>query len=341
MKKRLCLYSKIFVGILILMSLVSALNVPTYADTETHLIMKYQNTTYNKTIYGAELPQIIAGENSLNMQGIDEVCNHVYYCSNYKTKINAAAVKAAVRNAVTANMTTINIDLANFVEGAVTPAVVSTPKNTTVSSATPAPTSDALAAIGIDTQISQCSTSYSASQDRAVNIVNAASKINGIILQPGQAFSCDLYFMPRSPLFGYGPGNTIVNGQTVKSIGGGICQVSSTLNVAVLRAGIIPTERHCHGTRSSYLKAGLDATISEGTLDYCFVNTLKYPICIAATAVGGTLTVSILSNHAALGGITYQPVVIGEALNNATYVCGYVGGAQVSSRLAYTSKYKK
>ena len=199
---------------------------------------------------------------------------------------------------------------------------------------------ETLNAAGIDSKISECTTKYTVGQDRSKNIETAASYINGLVLVPGQLFSYDYCIHPRTIENGYGPGNAIINGGYKKVIGGGICQVSSTLNNAVLQAGIIPTERHNHSTGVHYLPSGLDATVSAGTLDYQFVNTLAYPIYIQAIARDGLLTVAFYSNHDATSGIMYKTEVQGSAKKNTTYLVGYFNGVEISRFRAYSSSYK-
>ena len=135
-------------------------------------------------------------------------------------------------------------------------------------------------------------------------------------------------------------GNAIMGDDFIKVVGGGICQVSSTLNNAVLRAGMIPTERHNHSQNVSYLASGLDATISAGKMDYQFINTLKYPIYIEATADNGILRIAFYSSSKALNGITYQTDVVGTKKKNTTYIVGYLNGVEIARIPAYTSSYK-
>ena len=193
---------------------------------------------------------------------------------------------------------------------------------------------------GINALISECTTSYRVGEDRSQNIETAANYLNGTVLLPGQLFSYDLTIHPRTEANGYGKGNAIVGGKHVKVIGGGICQVSSTLNNAVLQAGIIPAERHNHSTGVNYLPSGLDATVSAGTLDYKFLNTLSYPIYIQAIASGGKLKVALYSNVLATNGITYRTSVAGGVKKNTTYIVGYSNGVEVCRYKAYSSFYK-
>lgn len=137
------------------------------------------------------------------------------------------------------------------------------------------------------------STAYNPNISRATNVAVAASRINGVVVQPGQGFSFNQTILPRTSANGYVTANMIVNKKYVPGIGGGICQVSSTLYAAMLSAGLPATERHPHSLKMSYIPDGMDATISGNTLDLKFTNIFSYPIQIQATADNGTLTISL------------------------------------------------
>ena len=83
------------------------------------------------------------------------------------------------------------------------------------------------------------------------------------------------------------------NGKVVQGIGGGICQLSSTLYNAVLYANLEITSRSNHRFLTSYVKEGRDATVSWGTIDFCFKNTRNYPIKIESTAQNGIVKIAI------------------------------------------------
>ena len=133
------------------------------------------------------------------------------------------------------------------------------------------------------------STSYDTTLPRAVNIGIAVQRINGVILQPGEAFSFSNAVLPRTPQNGYVMAPAIGGNE----YGGGICQVSSTLYAAMCHALLPAMERHPHSTSVSYLPVGLDATISEGHKDLKFVNPYSEPLTILAETNEGVLTVSI------------------------------------------------
>jgi len=148
-----------------------------------------------------------------------------------------------------------------------------------------------------NTVIGTYSTNYNATIPRAINVVLAASRINGIILEPGQHFSFSQTILPRTPANGYVKAPVIVNRAMTSGYGGGICQVSSTLYAAMLNAGLPATERHPHSLPVSYMPIGMDATISSPVKDLKFVNIYDHAIQIIAVAdnTTGTLTVSIVS----------------------------------------------
>ncbi len=140
------------------------------------------------------------------------------------------------------------------------------------------------------------STNYDATIQRAVNVELAASRINGVVIEPGQGFSFNQTILPRTAQNGYVTAPVISGGTYVIGYGGGICQVSSTLYAAMINAGLPATERHPHSLRVSYIPEGMDATISSNIKDLKFVNTFDSTIQIQATTdhETGTLTVSIV-----------------------------------------------
>lgn len=143
------------------------------------------------------------------------------------------------------------------------------------------------------TLIGSYTTAYSATVPRAVNVALAASRINGVVVAPGESFSFTNTILPRTTANGYVEAPTIVNKKYVPGIGGGICQVSSTLYAAMLTAGLPATERHPHSLKVAYIPEGMDATVSGTALDLKFTNPFAESVQIQATADQGTLTVSL------------------------------------------------
>jgi vancomycin resistance protein YoaR len=138
---------------------------------------------------------------------------------------------------------------------------------------------------------------YSSSKGRATNVELCAKTINGIMLMPGDVFSFNDIVGDTTIEKGYLDAPVIVNNQVESGVGGGICQVSSTLYNAVLRTGIKSLERRNHTFPSSYVGIGLDATISWDYTDYKFQNTLNYPMLIECYTKDKVLYVNIYSNE--------------------------------------------
>ncbi len=128
---------------------------------------------------------------------------------------------------------------------------------------------------------------------RAVNVGIAAAGINGVVVAPGAEFSFTNTIPARTVENGYQEATIYVNKEKVKGMGGGICQVSSTLYACMKTIGLPATERHPHSLPVDYLPEGWDATISGQALDLKFVNTYSDPLMIVSSANGGSLTVSL------------------------------------------------
>lgn len=143
-------------------------------------------------------------------------------------------------------------------------------------------------------QLSIFTTRYDVSdKDRSTNLELACSKINGKVVLPGETFSYNQTLGPRTVATGYKNAKIYSNGQVVDGIGGGICQISSTLYNAVIKANLEIVERRNHQFVTSYVPAGRDATVVYGATDFKFKNTRTYPIRIVASAKNGIATVSI------------------------------------------------
>ncbi len=130
--------------------------------------------------------------------------------------------------------------------------------------------------------------------DRGSNIALAARHINGTLLAPGQIFSYNKVVGPRVESAGFKDAPVIVKGELVPGVGGGICQVSSTLYNAVLLSDLKIAHRAHHAFPVHYLPAGRDATVVDGAIDFQFQNNTAAPIYIAASSGGGHLSFRIL-----------------------------------------------
>ena len=130
-------------------------------------------------------------------------------------------------------------------------------------------------------------------KDRSTNLRLACEKLNGKVIMPGETFSYNKTLGPRTVAAGYKNGKVYENGKVVDGIGGGICQISSTLYNAVLMANLEIVERRNHQFVTSYVGAGRDATVVYGVTDFQFKNTRTYPIRLVASSKNGVATVSI------------------------------------------------
>lgn len=158
----------------------------------------------------------------------------------------------------------------------------------------------------INSRVATFSTEYGSisSAERANNIRLATKSINGKVLMPGDTFSFNDVVGERTAAKGYQAAPVIIGNQVDSGLGGGICQVSTTLYNAVLRANIKSVERAHHTLPSHYVPLGMDATVDYGNLDYKFKNTLDYPIYIEGDASGGTVTFNIYTNSSLANIIT-------------------------------------
>lgn len=137
-------------------------------------------------------------------------------------------------------------------------------------------------------------TRYDASnKNRSNNIVLASSKINGTVILPGETFSYNKTVGKRTITSGFKEAGAYAGGKVIQEVGGGICQVSSTLYNAVLYANLEIVDRSNHYFECSYVDAGRDATVSWGTVDFKFRNNRTYPIKIEAYSKNGVVKISI------------------------------------------------
>jgi vancomycin resistance protein YoaR len=138
------------------------------------------------------------------------------------------------------------------------------------------------------------STDFSSSADgRKTNVSNGCSKINGTLLYPGDTFSVYDTISPFTEENGYATASAYANGKVVDSIGGGICQVSTTLYNAVIRAELDVTMRYNHSMLVTYVDPSDDAAIASGLKDFQFVNNLEYPVYIEGYCSNGVITMNI------------------------------------------------
>ena len=145
--------------------------------------------------------------------------------------------------------------------------------------------------------LGEARTHVSGTAARISNVKLASAAFNGVVLNSGDVFSYNETVGQRTTAKGYKPAPAYVKGETVDEIGGGVCQPSSTLYLACLRANLEITERYAHRYVPAYIGKGMDATVSWGGPDYKFTNNTDYPIKIETVYEKGYLTVRILGTN--------------------------------------------
>jgi len=128
---------------------------------------------------------------------------------------------------------------------------------------------------------------------RRRNISRASQKINNSVVYPGEIFSAGTKIAANLPESGYETATVLVRGKPVEDVGGGVCQVVTTLYNAVLRAELEIIQRHNHSARVAYVGAGFDATVAGDYFDLKFKNSSARPILITSFFDDGKLSVKI------------------------------------------------
>lgn len=192
--------------------------------------------------------------------------------------------------------------------------------------------------------LSSVSTNHTNDSNRNTNLKLACQSINGMIIRPGETFSYNAALGERTTAKGYKSAGAYVGSKTVQTVGGGICQVSSSLYYACLQADLEIVTRTNHGYMVSYMPYGMDATVSWGTLDFKFRNNTDYPIRIQASVSDGQVHVKLIGTDTKSyyvkmvyetvdgpheGGVVYEDYKPGNAE-------GYTGGEVIQS--AYTGR---
>lgn len=156
-------------------------------------------------------------------------------------------------------------------------------------------TADDLRKVLFTDTLASTSTSLNAgNKSRTNNVHLACSYINGTILNPGDTFSYNETVGERTADRGFQSAGAYANGELIDEVGGGVCQPSSTLYMAVLRADLKVVERHNHSLTVAYTPLGEDATVSWGGPDFRFKNDTKYPIKILASQSGSAMYVKLI-----------------------------------------------
>ncbi len=190
-------------------------------------------------------------------------------------------------------------------------------------------------------------TDYSASSyARAANVENGCSKITGTLLYPGDSFSVTDALVPFTAENGYQQAPSYEENRVVDSYGGGICQVSTTLYNAVLKAELEVTERSNHTMVVSYVPLSKDAAIAEGVMDMRFYNNLENPVYIIGYCWGGQISFTIYGKEyrSSSRSIEFESVTTStveptsaKLYPNASQAVGYINQTQ-SPHTGYTAE---
>ncbi len=142
-------------------------------------------------------------------------------------------------------------------------------------------------------RISSFTTTTTNDRDRNTNISISAAALNGQVVQPGETLSFNACTGKRTGEKGYREAGAIAGGVLVDDTGGGVCQTSSTLFNAVVRADLEIVERNAHSWPSSYVNKGEDATVNWPSLDFVFRNNGQYPVFVVAWYEDQAVTIEI------------------------------------------------
>ena len=188
------------------------------------------------------------------------------------------------------------------------------------------------------------STTHTADSNRNVNLQLAVNACNGKVLMPGEVFSYNETLGKRTKERGYRDAGVFINNKLVQDVGGGICQVSTTLYRAAMNANLRSVERTNHMLKASYSDYGLDATVAWGSLDYKFKNTYKTPIYIQAYMGGGKVTFNIYGNLEEKGNKTYEliattPETVGNKIKVSSYQITKENGKEIKREFVATDYY--
>ena len=175
--------------------------------------------------------------------------------------------------------------------------------------------------------------------DRGDNIGIAASHLQGVLIRSQAELSFNRIVGRRTRSAGYKDAGVIVDGEPAVDVGGGVCQVSSTLYNAILLAGMTPTERSSHSLPSHYVPAGRDATVADDLLDFSFRNPLPHPVYLRIANTGSALTIYVLGTRSDLNGRSISLLTDGPAGRPSLYRLWKQNGQIVEREYLHTDNY--
>ncbi|WP_300383323.1 VanW family protein [Clostridium sp.] len=252
------------------------------------------------------------------------------FISTIAEAINISPVNASIsiagginiypdKTGISLNEEELKSEIQNKINNINPPNIIEVTGNTTVTEASIKATD----LNNVDSKISNFTTKYLQGPS-GTNLQLAAINIDDTIVMPGETFSTEKAIGPTTLATGFVSANTYVGGEVIPGIGGGVCQVASTLYNTMLRSGIIPIERLNHMMKVSYVPIGLDATLADNLIDLRFTNEFDYPIVINSYTSGNYLTIEFWSKEGVNEGIRYEPVSVPlNDLSADTYLYGY------------------
>lgn len=176
--------------------------------------------------------------------------------------------------------------------------------------------------------------------DRVTNLKLASKSLSERIVQPKESVSCSTIFGRRTLANGYRMAPQFINGKKADGVGGGICQVSTTIYQALMNGGITVTERHPHSQKVDYADRGMDSAISQGYKDLIFRNDFTQPLYIQSQVQDAYVTCKIYASAQDVGSTHYKMWAVQTGkLTADTYLTTYVDGVETETRYVDSSRY--
>ena len=251
--------------------------------------------------HGVELPLYVKLNNEMAVQVLEEAGKAWYVApQDARFKITAhdevlfVSEKEGQKIATELALFSLEKQIRGAGEGFLTEPAESISLSLSLERIKPAKTRQDLEEYGVTGLLSKFTTSFNATKvTRVKNIRLASEKLDYFLLPPGEIFSFNKAVGPRTKELGYDEADIIQNYSFVPGVGGGICQVSSTLYNAILLADLEIVERAPHSMVISYVKPGLDATVVYGGRDFRFKNNTDKYLLMKMTVTNGTITCKI------------------------------------------------
>lgn len=248
-----------------------------------------------RSVYEYRYPQLFYGESGFVLLGFYDEVNRIY-CDNYVAPVNAEVFFAPdAKNVFTYKSEKEGRYIS---EGRITAEIeyclASGKSSVFIGSQSIKPEITRAELEKTACVRSRFATSYaSSSAERKSNIAIAAKAVSGCVLKRGESFSFNERVGERTEARGYKKAKIISNGDFTEGVGGGVCQVSTTIYNAALKAGLTIEECHRHSLPVSYVSPSFDAMVNSGTSDLRFKNDTEADVYIACYADGEKLSVVI------------------------------------------------